>query len=77
MTYREMYDEVFDRSKAPTSRFEKVKGLAQLIFSDRKNESGYTKEDAVWEALERYEDMSGNYFDPTHEQFEAIKYALV
>lgn len=76
MTHREMYDIVFEEN-ADLPAFGKVKLLAQLIYRDRKDEDGFTKDDAVWVALEKYEEMCGRWIDPTHEQFDEIKCSIV
>ena len=72
MTYREMYDHIFGPDAKAVSRIARIKTLAQFLYTDRRQEASYSKEDAVWEALELYEDMCGKYFDPTHQQFEDI-----
>lgn len=71
MTYREMYDDVMESGKY-NSHLQKIKRLAQLIFANHRADPLYKKSDAVWEALEKYEDMSGCYFDPTFAQFDDI-----
>lgn len=76
MSYRELYDHVFGPDAPPASPLNKIKTLAQLLYNDGKNDSSYTKGDAVWEALERYEDMTGAYYDPTHEEYEDIRNSI-
>lgn len=72
--YGEMWDEAFASGKYLT-RTAKITKLAQMLYSSRESDD-YSKDDAVWEALERYEDMSGCYMDPTHEQFEDFKLSI-
>lgn len=76
MTYREMYDEVFEKN-GDLPRFKKICLLAQLVYANHRNDAEYTKDDAVWEALEKYEDMSGYWLDPTHEEFDQIKSEII
>lgn len=76
MTHREMYDEVFEKN-GHLPQFQKICLLAQLVYANHHSDSEYTKDDAVWEALEKYEDMSGCWFDPTHEEFDRIKLAII
>lgn len=73
MTYRDMFDEVVMSGKYIGS-MAKLKALAQLIYN-----SDYTleKRDCVWEALEKLEDMTGHYFDPTKRQFDEILYSII
>ena len=72
--HREMWNEVFESGKYLT-RTAKITKLAQMLYSSRDSDD-YSKDDAVWEALEKYEDMSGFYMDPTHEQFENFKLSI-
>lgn len=72
MTYREMFDDVVMSGAYPGS-MNKVKRLAQLIYA---NDRSQNKAGCVWEALERYEDMTGRYMDPTEEQFDEILYSI-
>lgn len=74
MTYRELYDEVIESGKY-LSPEGKIKALANLIYQS-KFDGVETKDEAVWDALERYEDMTGFTFDPTEEEFEDFKYAI-
>ena len=75
MTYRDLFDEVIMSGKY-RSTLEKIKVLAQLIY--RNSFDGVeTTDEAVWDALERYEDMTGRIFDPTQEQFDCIKAAII
>ena len=74
MTYRELYDEVIESGNylGPEG---KIKALANLIYHS-KFDGVETKDEAVWDALERYEDMTGFTFDPTEEECEEFKYAI-
>ena len=73
--YSYVYDQVFGSSEySGASKIVKVKAIAQYIYArDRTQE----KEDRVWQALEWYEDMTGCWFDPTHEQFDEIVYSVI
>ena len=73
MTYREMYDNVVMSGKYP-SGMAKVKQLAQLIYA---NDRTADKEDCVVAALEHYENMTGRYLDPTHEEWESIRDSII
>lgn len=74
MTYRELYDEVIESGNYLGPE-RKIKALANLIYHS--NFDGVeNKDEAVWDALERYEDMTGFTFDPTEEDFEDFKYAI-
>lgn len=73
--YGYVFSEVFQSGKyAGASKIGKIKAIAQLIFAKDRTQD---KEDCVWQALEWYEDMSGTFFDPTHEQFEAIRCSII
>lgn len=74
MTYRELYDEVIESGNYVGPKG-KIKALANLIYQS-KFDGVETKDEAVWDALERYEDMTGLSFDPTEEEFEDFKYAI-
>mgnify|MGYP004469541171 FL=1 len=74
MTYRELYDEVIESGNYLGSEG-KIKALANLIYHS-KVDGVETKDEAVWDALERYEDMTGFTFDPTEDEFEDFKYAI-
>lgn len=75
MTYREMFDEVVMSGKYRT-QMEKIKVLAQRIYCNG-FDGAETKADAVWAALERYEDMTGRPFDPTQDQFDEIEASII
>lgn len=71
MTYREIWDNVqinhIEGAKETTSH------IAQLVYGyGYGDEESPSKEDAVWIALELYEDMTGRFYDPTHEEFDEI-----
>lgn len=68
VTYGEMFKEVTESGKYNTT-ITKLKRLAQLIYS---NDREQRKTDCVWEAIEKYEDMTGIFFDPTQENVEDI-----
>lgn len=74
MTYRDLYDEVIMSGKYRSTP-EKIKALAQRIYH-----SGFdgveTKSEAVWDALEQYEDMTGHFFDPTQDQFDSFEASI-
>ena len=73
--YSYVYDQVFGSSEySGASKIVKVKAIAQYVYAhDRTQE----KEDCVWQALEWYEDMTGCWFDPTHEEFDEIVYSII
>lgn len=75
MTYRELYDEVIESGNylGPEG---KIKALANLIYQG-KFDGVETKDEAVWDALERYEDMTGFTFDPNEEEFEDFKSSII
>lgn len=68
MTWKERFDDVF-MSGNYHGRKGRVTRLAQLIYRDKRNEP---KEFAVYEALEQYEAMCGDWFDPTRDELEEI-----
>lgn len=73
--YGYVFSEVFQSGKyAGASKINKIKAIAQLIFAKDRTQG---KEDCIWQALEWYEDMTGIFFDPTHEQFEDIRYSII
>lgn len=75
MSYRDLYDEVITSGKY-RGTMEKIEALAQLIY--RHSFDGVeTTTEAVWDALERFEDMTGRTFDPTQEQFDCIEAAII
>lgn len=73
MTYRDMYDDVITSGEY-VGRTAKLRRLAQLIYAEDRTQK---KEDCVGQALEKYEDMTGNYFDPTKEEFEDIVFSII
>lgn len=75
MTYKDLYENVIESGKYLT-RMERIKALAQLIFTTR-FDAVESKEDAVWAALERYEDMTGRFYDPTQEEFDDIVSSII
>ena len=72
-THKDMFDEVLQSGKY-TSRIAAIKALAQLIYS---NDRAQSKTDCAWEALEKYESMTGYYFDPTHDQLDEIANSVI
>lgn len=74
MTYRELYDEVIESGKYFGPK-KKIAALANLIYQS-KFDDAESKDEAVWVALERYEDMTGEFFSPTVEDFEEFKLAI-
>lgn len=72
MNHREMFNEVVLSTKYPGC-MPKVKRLAQLIRDDNPK---LADEDCVTMALEKYEEMTGNYLDPTQEEWSEILDAL-
>lgn len=64
-TFADRYNEVIASGKYDEKR-DKVVALAQLIYG---NDRGQDKEDCLVQALEEYEDMTGAYWDPTHEEY--------
>ncbi len=72
-SHRDMFDEVIQSGKYP-GRTAKIKKLAQLIYS---NDRTQNKTDCTWQALEKYEEMTGSYFDPTHSQFDEIVCSII
>ena len=73
--YGYVFSEVFQSEKyTGASKINKIKAIAQLVFAKDRTQN---KEDCVWQALEWYEDMSGVFFDPTHEQFEEICCSII
>ena len=72
-THRDMFDEVIQSGKY-TGRIEKIKRLAQLIYSNNRTQS---KIDCAWCALEKYEEMTGYYFDPTRDQLDDIVSVII
>lgn len=75
MTYRDLFDEVIMSGKYRGTT-EKIKALAQLIYRNA-FDSVETKSEAVWDALERYEDMTVRFFDPTQDQFDSIEASII
>lgn len=75
MTYKDLYENVIESGKYRT-RMERIKALAQLIFTTRFDDVE-SQEDAVWAALERYEDMTGCFCDPTQEEFDDIVRSII
>lgn len=72
MNHKEMFNEVVLSAKYP-GRMPKVKRLAQLIRNDNPK---LDNEDCATMALEKYEDMTGDYLDPTQEEWSEILNAL-
>lgn len=72
-THREIFDEVI-MSGRYQGRMAKIKQTAQMIYA---NDRTQPKEDVAWMALEKYEDMTGFSFDPTHEQFDEIVASII
>lgn len=64
-TFADRYNEVIASGKYDEKR-DKVVALAQLIYA---NDRSRDKEDCLVQALEEYEDMTGAYWDPTHEEY--------
>lgn len=76
MTYKEIYNAVCRYSKG--SRMENVAYIAQLVYTHGyRSDKCMTKRDAVFTALEIYEDMTGYYYDPTHEEYDDIVAAII
>lgn len=67
-TYKDRFDEVIMSGKYE-GRMAKIEALAQFIYN---NDPTQKADDCVWQALEEYELMTGNWFDPTHEEFEKL-----
>lgn len=67
-TYRERFDKVIQSGHYHGAE-KKVAALAQLIFA---NDRSQDKEDCVVQALEEYEGMTGCWWDPTHEEYDAL-----
>lgn len=73
MTYRELYDRVIEN---PDYRgmTEKVAEMAQLIYSyGYKADRFVTPDDAIWIALELFEEMTGAYWDITHDELDDLR----
>lgn len=64
-TFAERYDLVIASGKYDEKK-DKVEALAQLIYA---NDRSRDKEDCLVQALEEYENMTGAYWDPTHEEY--------
>lgn len=63
--FSDRYDIVIASGNYRT-KMSKVVALAQLIYA---NDRSKDKEDCLVQALEEYEDMTGSYWDPTHEEY--------
>lgn len=72
-THREMFDEVVMSGKYPGA-LAKIERLAQLIYA---NDCTMSKKDCAAWALEKYEEMTGRFFDPTQEQFDDIVDSII
>lgn len=64
-TFSDRYELVIASGKYDEKK-DKVEALAQLIYA---NDHSRDKEDCLVQALEEYEDMTGVYWDPTHEEY--------
>ncbi len=73
MTYRQAYDEVIASGKYP-GRTKKLEALAQIIFN---NDRTQDKEDCVALALEWYEGMTGNWFDPARAEYDGLVHSII
>lgn len=73
--FQSVFMKVFlSEEHTPTGKLNKVKEIAQLLFArDRRQD----KVDCVCQALEWFEDMAGDYFDPSKEEFEDILYSII
>ena len=71
MTYREKYDEVITSGKHKGQKA-KLEALAKINFSE-----SLTREEAVWQALEDYENMTGIYIDPTQDDFDDLVASII
>lgn len=67
--YREIYAEVFE-----VGGYRGVKGkirkIAQMVYNE--NKATESKEDCALYAYELYEEMTGHYIDPTHEELQEV-----
>jgi hypothetical protein len=73
MKYSERYEKVI-ASGEYHGRKEKIIALAKIHYSEDRTQK---KSDCIWQALEDYEDMTGNFYDPTHEEFEDIEISIL
>lgn len=73
ITFADRYDIVIASGKYDEKR-DKVVALAQLIYA---NDRSRDKEDCLVQALEEYEDMTGAYWDPTHEEYSEALASII
>lgn len=72
LSYREIYDKVIPNRDYET-KIDRVTAIAQLCYArGYKDYQPETKKDAVFLALELYEDMTGVFWDPTFDEFDEI-----
>ena len=67
-SYKDIYDNVFASGKYQ-GRNAKIEQIAQLVFANDRTQS---REEAVWQALEHFESMCGDWFDPIQEEFNSF-----
>lgn len=76
-TYNDIYDKVM-RNNETQGKLSKIKKMAQLIYSrGYGTELNPSKNDAVYIALELYEEMTGTYYDPTLDEFDDIVDSII
>jgi len=72
MDYKARYQEVISSGKY-IGTMNKIKALAQLNYNNNKSEG---KIEAIALAIEDFECMTGNYIDPTREQYDDIEESI-
>ena len=75
MRYKAMYDEVIASGKYHGKK-QTTEALAQLAYA-YKYDAVEKKSDAVWAALELFEEMTGFWWDPTQDEFDDMVAGIV
>lgn len=74
-TYRDRYNLVIcSNALKCASTKEQVERLAQLIYG---NDQCRDKEDCLVQALEEHEAMTGEFWDPTREEYDDVLASII
>lgn len=77
ITYREIYDAVIGRGDFYPTVNDKIVAIAQFCYSyGYGNNRFMSKEDALWLALELFEEMTGIFKDPSQDEFDDMVYDI-